>query len=170
MSTSASTFLRLGLPTLTGQAFLAPCPENSWETDNTNTERELAIPTSCPDLYRSLAVELSAQLSRAEEPPDIVLSSMGDFTSLIETTSHYPVALRLVLPHKSSAADGETSGSIALLLPRPANLVAWFRAFLIDIHETDPAGVPRLPPRLSQPSDWYTLQERVLYRFSVSEP
>ena len=51
---------------------------------------------------------------------------------------------------------------IGIALPQVANLPAWFRAFLIEIHEADPGCVPRTPPRLSNPSDWYTPEESEL--------
>ena len=41
-------------------------------------------------------------------------------------------------------------------------MVAWFRVFLFDLHESDPIRVPQAPPSLSQPSDWYTPQEKIL--------
>ena len=131
-------------------------------TDTENTERELAVPPSCPDLYKPLAAELSRQLGRAAEPPAVVATSRQDRTALIETTSGHPVALRLVLPTRSRAADGEPSRPIALLLPGASNLVAWFRAFLCELHASDPTRVPQTPPGLSQPSDWYTPQEKAL--------
>ena len=131
-------------------------------TDVLNTERELAVPTSCPDLYKPLAAELSRQLGLAAEPPTVLKTSRGRQTALIETTSGYPVALRLVLPARSMADDGKSSRQIALLLPRAYNLSAWFRAFLSDLHESDPVRVPQAPPHLIQPSDWYTPEERVL--------
>ena len=131
-------------------------------TNTENTERELAVPPSCPDLYRPLAAELSIQLARATEPPAVMATSRKDRTALIETTSGRPVALRLVLPTRSSATEGEPSTPIALLLPGASNLMAWFRAFLFELHESDPVRVPQAPPRLSQPSDWYTPQERVV--------
>ena len=40
--------------------------------------------------------------------------------------------------------------------------MAWFRAFLCELNESDPIRVPQAPPRLSQPSDWYTPQEKCL--------
>ena len=40
-----------------------------------------------------------------------------------------------------------------------ADLLAWFRAFLFEVHEIDPDSVPHPPPRLSNPSDWYTPEE-----------
>ena len=99
-------------------------------TNSPNTERELTVPPSCPDLYKPLAVELSKQLDRAEEPPGVITctQSQGN-TALIETTSGQPVALRLMFPTLSGAGEREPSRAIALLLPGNSNLVAWFRAF-----------------------------------------
>ena len=131
-------------------------------TDITNTERELAVPSACPDLYKPLAAELSRLLGQAAAPPAVWSTSRKDGTTLIATTSGRRVALRLVLPSRSEESGGEPSSPIALLLPRVSNLAAWFRAFLWEIHESDPSRVPHAPPRLSQPSDWYTPEERVL--------
>ena len=131
-------------------------------TNARNTERELAVSPDCPDLYRSLAADLSKQLAQATESPAVVETSRQCKTALIETTSGHPVALRLILPALSSAVDGEVSRPIALLLPEIPNLAAWFRAFLCDVHESDPARVPQTPPSLSEPSEWYTPQEMVL--------
>ena len=127
-----------------------------------NTERELAVPPSCPDLYKPLATDLSSQLSQAAEPSAVFDTSRNDRTALIETTSGHPVALRLVLPMRSGSPDDEASTPIALLLPPAVDVAAWFRAFLSELHELDPARIPHAPPRLSQPSDWYTHQERGL--------
>ena len=127
-----------------------------------NTERELAVSPACPDLYRPLAAELSRQLGQAAEPPAVIATSLQRQPALIETTSGSPVAMRLVLPTRSGAAEDRRSRTIAILLPEGSNLVAWFRAFLCDLHESDPFRVPQAPPRLSQPSDWYTPQEKVL--------
>ena len=131
-------------------------------TDDENTDRELTIPPHCPDLYKSLAAELSTQLGRAAEPPAVVNTSKQDWTGLIETTSGHPVAVRLVLPTRSGDAEDEQSRPIGLLLPEGSHLVTWFRAFLCDLHECDPIRVPEAPPRLGQPSDWYTPEERAL--------
>ena len=136
---------------------------HSARSNTENTERELAVPPGCPDLYKPLAAELSNQLGRAAEPPAVMdTSRQQGRTRLIETTSGKPVALRLVLPAQSVAAGGKTASPIALLLPEASNLVAWFRAFLCELHESDPSRVPQAPPRLNQPSDWYTPQEKAL--------
>ena len=126
-----------------------------------NTEREMEVSAACPDLYRPMATELSRHLRRSGEPPPTVYATRDCETKLIQTTSGKSVALRLSLPPRQNAADSEPP-PIALLLPKGANLVAWFRAFLCELHEADPARVPQVPPRLSQPSDWYTPEERAL--------
>ena len=127
-----------------------------------NNEWELTVPPTCPEQYKPLAIELSSQLSLAGEPPAAIDTSRQSCTSLIETTSGLPVALRIELPEKSNPGDGGKSGNIALLLPRASNLVAWFRELLFELHEIDSAKVPLAPPRFSQPSDWYTPQETAL--------
>ena len=131
-------------------------------TNAKNTERELTVSPFCPDLYRPLAAELTRRLGHAKEPPTVIASSRQDQTELIETTSGHPVALRLVLSSRSRSTDDEASTPIALLLPAGADLAAWFRAFLCELHESDPARVPHAPPRLSRPSDWYTPEEKNL--------
>ena len=131
-------------------------------TDVDNTERELTVPPSCPDLYEPLAAELSRHLGRAAEPPTVMTTFQEGKVTLIETTSGLPVASRHDLPARSRAADGKSLRSIALLLPETSNLAAWFRAFLCDLHESDPRRVPQAPPRLIHPSDWYTPVERSL--------
>ena len=132
------------------------------DTRTDNTERELTIPSSCPALYRSLAAELSRTLGQSDTPPPTIRSSRQDRTSLIETTSGHPVALRFLLPVRSEESAGSVSRPVSLLLPEVPNLAAWFRAFMADIHDSDPDRVPHAPPRLSQPSDWYTAEERAL--------
>ena len=127
-----------------------------------NTERELAVSPSCPDLYKPLAAELSRHLGQAAQPPAVMRTSWQDKVALIKTTSGHPVALRLVFPTRSSVADGKPSRPIEILLPEGSNLVAWFRAFLCELHESDSTRVPHAPPHLSQPWDWYTPQEMVL--------
>ncbi len=137
-------------------------PLHTVNTKVVNTERELKVPPGCPEMYKPLAVELSRHLMRATEPPAVMETTRQDRTTLIETTSGSPIALRLVLPARSTVADGEASRPIALLLPEASNLAAWFRAFLSELHKSDPIRVPQAPPRLNQPSDWYTPQEKVL--------
>ena len=132
-------------------------------TGDENTERELTVTPDCPDLYKPLASELCTQLGLATRPPHVIdTSRKGQSKVLITTTSGLSVALRLVLPARARTLDSDPSRPAALLLPSAANLVAWFRAFLSDLHECDPLRVPQAPPGLSQSSDWYTPQERVL--------
>ncbi len=131
-------------------------------TRTQNTERELAVSPECPDLYRPLAAELTAELRRAPQPPLIVTTTRDGGAALIETTSGHPVALRFTLPRWQDDIDGKEHDPIALLLPEDASLVAWFQAFLSDIHDLDPSRIPHAPPRLSQPADWYTPDERAV--------
>ena len=127
-----------------------------------NTERELTVSPSCPDLYKPQAVELSRHLSRSVNPPTVISTSRQGGAALIETTSGLSIALRFDLPSRLNSSGDDPPGHIALLLPEASNLVAWFRAFLSELHESDPIRVPQAPPRLSQPSDWYTPQESAL--------
>lgn len=131
-------------------------------TDAGNTERELRVSHACPDLYGTLAAELTRQLGQAGGPPSVISSSRKNRKALVETTSGHPVALRLDFPPRSTAAKGDSSRPMALLLPEVPNLAAWFRAFLVDIHASDPGRVPHAPPRLLRPSAWYTPQEKDL--------
>lgn len=123
-----------------------------------NTEREMRVPDDCLEKYRYLAAELARRLSNAEDPPLTVVSQIFLFAqmfqenALVKTTSGGPVALRSVVE----------ASFIVLALPREVSLSAWFRAFLADIHELDPARVPQAPPRLGNPSDWYTPEEHAL--------
>lgn len=131
-------------------------------TDSQSKERELIVPAACPHLYEPLAADLARQLSQAADPPPVLVTSRKTQAALIETTSGRPVALRLVLPSLSGFTDDDGQTPIALLLPAAANLAEWFRAFLCDVHESDPCRVPQAPPSLSQPLDWYTPAERAL--------
>ena len=126
-----------------------------------NTERELTVPPSCPEMYKSLAVQLSRHFGRAGVPSSTLTTSREHQTPLLQTSTGRLVALRLSLPTRPNAADGEPP-PIALLLPDGADLVAWFRTFLYELHESDPSRVPQAPPRLNQPSDWYTPRESTL--------
>ncbi|MCY3758031.1 MAG: hypothetical protein OXG96_09940 [Acidobacteria bacterium] len=80
-------------------------------------------------------------------------------SSLIQTTSHLTVAGRYLFKNPTAPRG---PGAVALALPSRASLSAWFRAFLDDLHDLDPARVPQAPPRLGNPSDWYTPEERAL--------
>ena len=134
--------------------------QHNARTGTPNTERELSVSTDCHWEYRPLADDLCRHLSRAEHPPDVMKTSRRSRIALVETTSGHSVALRLVLPSRSTDADGDSARPIALLLPEVPNLAAWFRAFLCDVHKSDRERVPQAPPRLVQPSDWYTPREQ----------
>ena len=125
-----------------------------------NTEREVAVTSDCPPQYSTLASELSRGLSREPHPPPVFThSNLGDDdhkAQLIATTSGLSVAMRLVITHPVGP------NTIDVLLPDVPNLSEWFRVFLDDIHSIDPSRVPNKPPRLMQPSDWYTPEERAL--------
>ena len=128
-----------------------------------NTEREMRVPEACPEGYGDLAEELVRRLGRAEDPPSTVASRnfpKERVTALVETTSGRAVALRCIFTNNAESSEG--GEAIALALPREISLFAWFRAFLADIHELNPAQVPQAPPRLGNPSNWYTPEERVL--------
>ena len=132
-------------------------------TEAENTERELTVPPSCPDLYEPLATELSRQLGRAAQPArrSVRFAARDGFTDRDDIRSSCRFATRS--SEESSVADGKASRPIAILLPEGSNLVAWFRAFLCELHESDSTRVPHAPPRLSQTVGLGTTpQERVL--------
>ena len=131
----------------------------------TNKERELSVDRECPEDYRTLAAELVRSLTSAAGPPQVIVTDgvpIECHSSLAIITSGYPVALRCVRTHAFRTVKNGESKAITLVLPEDVNLVAWFRAFLIDIREIDPDRVPRPPPRLGSPSDWFTPTEREL--------
>ncbi|MDE2670500.1 MAG: hypothetical protein OXI51_12680 [Chloroflexota bacterium] len=130
-------------------------------TRSRNTERELAVSAECPERYRPLAAELAAELRKGPQPPLVMTTTRDSGVALIETTSGHAVALRFVLPTWQDL-EGKEHNPIALLLPEGANLAAWFRVFLSDIHDLDPSRVPHAPPRSANPSHWYTPQEKAL--------
>ena len=134
-------------------------------TNETNTEREATVPAACPVVYKTLAADLSRQLIHIPNPYTVTISTPKpsvDKINMVETTSGLSVALRLVLPFGEDQENSREPDPIAIFLPRVTNLAAWFSAFLTDIHEIDPERVPQKPPRLSQPKDWYTPEERAL--------
>lgn len=134
-------------------------------TTRRNTERELTVPSSCPDRYKTVAVDLARQLSHASSPPPTIQTETAVAAPadvLVATTSGRPVAMRLTLSGGPSTNGGEGPDPIALFLPGVADLAAWFAAFLADIHEIDPARVPQAPARISKPSDWNTPQEAAI--------
>ena len=126
-----------------------------------NTEREMRIPEACPKRYSHLAAGLARRLGSAEDPPQTLASHMFPKESvLVETTSGLSVAMRCVFEKNPETPEGWTA--LAIVLPKEVDLSAWFWAFLADVHELDPTRVPQAPPRLGNPSDWYTPQERSL--------
>ncbi len=134
-------------------------------TNTTNTEREVTVPSTCPELYKALASDLVNLPKTASNPHTVAFLSFdqgAEETKLAETTSGYPVAWRLVLPLITEYGVSVKPAPTVLVLPQVTNLAAWFSAFLADIHEIDPDRVPQKPPRLSRPSDWHTPEERVL--------
>ncbi len=135
---------------------------NHYASTSRNTERELSVADACPDVYEPLAVDLIKELARTQSLPTVIDTSRKRFTSLVSTTSNQPVALYIDLPPRAEGPDREPVRAFALLLPNVSNLAAWFRAFLAEIHERNPSRVPHAPPRLSNPSDWYTPEERDL--------
>lgn len=123
-----------------------------------NTEHELSVPGTCPERYRHLASELARQLRCLEDAPStFVVAPEEDDRTLVCTTSGGPVALRCLFDLPRAP---EPEPAVALAIPEEADLAAWFRAFLADVHELDPARVPQPPPHLINPSNWYTPEER----------
>ena len=146
------------------------------QNDN-NTERELAIPDGCPERYRHLSTDLAQTLRLSEGPPrtfsierpqpaDLFGRTTSDKLTeddiaLGMTTSRRPVALRSVYNSKPMpGVESLPRFAIALVLPEEADLAAWFRAFLGDVHENDPARAPQPPPRAGDRAAWYTPEER----------
>lgn len=133
----------------------------------TNTEREVSIAYGCPEDCRSLTDRLLSQLREASGPPHVIedwtnSQSAVDQSVLIATTSNKPVAMRYLLSHRHTETNHTQQGFAILVLPEVADLQAWFREFLSHVHEIDPKRVPHTPSRFSDPSDWYTPEERAL--------
>ena len=136
-------------------------------TDTSKNEREMCVPSACPEQYRRLAAELVRQLGRDGLPPPVLETSwsLGSDDHVLVETTVAPVAMRFLRPHQPGQKGGETAESLVLALPGvTTNLSAWFRAFLCDVNEFDPDRVPQAPPRLGNPSQWYTPKEKKLAR------
>ena len=131
-------------------------------TDVGNTERELSVPHTCPEIYKKLAVQLSNELTASDTPPPAFGSSRRDKAALVETTSGKSAAMRIALPPRETDGVATNEYPVALILPQVSNFPNWFATFLSDVNENDPGRVPQPPPRLSRPSDWYTPEERAL--------
>lgn len=129
-----------------------------------NTEHEMRVPDNGPELYQDLAGDLAKVLWREVEAPETI-SATNDWEAdpdhLIETTSGLPVALRYL---RTSEGQGKGLPVVTLALPQVENLAEWFRAFLQDVHDIDRQSVPTPPPRLSNPSDWYTPEQNRVAR------
>lgn len=128
-----------------------------------NTEREVEATEVGTKIFGRLATELASQLETAGDPPAVYRAMSvpgGGAEPLISTTSGWAVALLGIFVHESESDGGWTA--VALALPEAAQLSAWLRVFLTILHRTDQDRVPQQPPRLSNPADWYTPQERAL--------
>ena len=128
-----------------------------------NTEHELSVSSTCPERYQHLASDLARQLRCLEDAPrTFVVEPAESDRALVNTTSGYPVVLRCLFD--LSRAGSAPKPAVALAIPEEADLASWFRAFLADVHELDPTRVPQPPTRLTNPSTWYTPEERSLAR------
>lgn len=149
--------------TWTGHGYLNPSYWPRLEGTRNNTEREVEATQVGMKLFGRLATELAGKLRSTGEPPAVFQATSipgGRAESLIATTSGRPVALLGIFPYESESDEGWTA--IALALPEVAQLSAWLRAFLAILHGVDQDRVPQQPPRLSDPADWYTPEERAL--------
>ena len=135
------------------------------KTDRWNTEREV-FPRWVAEPYGELTKALCVHLERSQSPPRVLNTNWGfddpDDAAFITTTSGYVVAWRHLRTPGPGIEQDKDMESIVLALPAQADLGAWFRAFLVDLHKTDPDRVPIEPPRMASPSDWYTPQEKQL--------
>lgn len=135
--------------------------------DGRNRERELKVTPQCLPMYRGLAERLIKELSASEEPPPTAtVTDAGELLRqpLVVTTSGQPVALRLQWADRDRAGQYAVEGVdiVALFLPGTSDLPKWFRTFLADVSEFDPARVPEPPSLLGDLSDWYTPEESSL--------
>ena len=128
-----------------------------------NTEHELSVPENDLEHYKELAGDLAKLLWHdSDDAPETISLTReweADPEHLVETKSGRPVALRYQRTH---LGQGKGLPVVTLALPHVNNLTAWFRAFLQDVHQIHPQSVPTPPPRLSQPSDWYTPEQNLL--------
>jgi len=130
-----------------------------------NTEREVRVGPTCPADYKILAAQLCKQLRSDGDPPQVLApppSGSDEDIVLVETTSARPVAVRHLRARRPWEGGGAREESVVVAIPQVPNLSAWFRAFLTDVHHVDPVRVPHPPPRLGNPADWYTPEERRL--------
>ena len=158
---TAGHLLTIGTPIhqWTGHGIWGQISPRAVGLNSNNTEHELSVPGTCPERYRHLASDLARQLGCLEGAPStFAVEHEENDRTLVKTTSGHPVALRCLLLPRAP----EPEPAVALAIPEEADLAAWFRAFLADVHELDPARVPQPPPRLTNPSNWYTPEERSL--------
>ena len=137
---------------------------DSLESIPSNTERHVKAADDCPDIYASLAGELAKGLKTAKDPPKTFsrpVRLQDETRVLAQTTSGYPVALRCKIERFTQKQEmaGRLKPAVVLALPKIDDIREWYRAFLHDIHEIDRSAVPRLPPRLASPAEWYTSEE-----------
>ena len=139
---------------------------HSWprlEGTRNNTEREVEATEVGMKIFDRLVTELAGQLQSTGEPPTVFQTTNipgGRAEPLITTTSGKHVALLGMFLYESASDEGWTA--MALALPEAAQLSAWLRSFLTILHGVDQDRVPQQPPRLSDPADWYTPEERAL--------
>ncbi len=129
--------------------------------------RELAVAYQCPPTYRNLAETLAKALgSDQKPPPTITVSEAGELLRepVVLTSGDQPVALRLQWADRDWGHASEITkvDVVALYLPLLSNLSHWFRAFLADISEFDPARVPQDLHLFGDSSDWYTPEETAI--------
>ena len=137
--------------------------------DTRSRARELAVAYQCPPTYRNLAETLAKALGSVQKPPPtITVSEAGELLRqpVVLTSGDHPVALRLQWADRDWGHPSEITGVdvVALYLPFLSNLSDWFRAFLADISEFDPARVPQDLPLFGDSSDWYTPEETAFAR------
>lgn len=122
----------------------------------------MSVGKDCPEAYATLAAELRSLLAHADDPPPVFTptSKLGNnYKILVETTSGFRVAMRHLRVHRPWEEGEAREESVVLAVPPVSNLAAWFRAFLTDIDAAGLPGVPQPPPRLGNPSGWYTPDE-----------
>ena len=158
-------FLAIGPVSFAWAGYGYPYPAGWPRLEGTrhNTEREVEPTETGTKVFGRLVTELAGQLQDAGDPPAVFQAMTipgGGAQPLVTTTSGWPVALLGIFPHEPESDGGWTA--VALALPEAAQLSAWLRAFLTILHGIDQDRVPQRPPRLSNPTDWYTPKEKTL--------
>ncbi|MEX2251455.1 MAG: hypothetical protein WD895_05200 [Acidimicrobiia bacterium] len=98
------------------------------------------------------------------DPPQVpgVLSLKVGESPLVWTSDAPLVAYYSPTGHEKDEAIYDEVVSwkyVGLTVPDQADLLVWLRAFLEFLHETDREAVPRRPPRLRTPANWYTAEQ-----------